>query len=252
MEDLHDAVYDVVFDHLKSFEKEELERLGLYKYKPSDHDELYGPFQFITDRIIRAKGIGEHNSLQARNAIRDELAQIDKVIAILQIASIDDLSERLLTVTAVNQQYGISAITKLSNVLGRLSTLIRDEELGRTLRPVLAARRDELAFQHAQYGRSNVVPNFVAEECRVIWFQTTRDIAANTFKNLDQHFPLFVDDVFSVLFADEQNKPSVRTALQKSASRAALRIEALRDLDVDGTWEISSFDEHSLTDGSKN
>lgn len=72
-EDLFERIYDIVFDHFRSYRREELESLELYKKAPEDDDDLYEPFQYATDRIIKAKARGEHNAIKMRNNSKAEL-----------------------------------------------------------------------------------------------------------------------------------------------------------------------------------
>ena len=247
----HDLMYGIVFDHLKTFRKAELESKGNFNNKPGDHGEIYEPFEFICDRLIRAWATGEQKILKARTARKDELAKIEKLVSLFEVSSIDPLSEELLTVTAINKQYDAAAINKLRNALRGISSLMRDKELGNIIRPILNARRNELASQDDQFGKASVVPRLVAEECRVIWELVTGQETASTYKNLDQHFPMFVQDVFDVLFANEKKKPSVRTALEKSASQAAVRIQAQLKLKDYGSYEIFRYEETLLKDCSE-
>ena len=59
-----------------------------------------------------------------------------------------------------------------------------------------------------------------------------------TYKNLEQHFPMFVDDIFKILFNKQEKPPSVRTALEKSAEGAKGHITGAKGLLMAASSEI--------------
>lgn len=250
--DLYDEVYDIVFEHFKSFHRQHLENLNLYRTVPQDNDELYVPFQIAVDRLIKAKEVGEQNALKMRNQRLGELNQLNALLKLLDTTELDALSVGLLKITAFNNGFKGQEIENMISSLEQLSKLVSDEKVRCQLRRVIEARSTELFAQKERYGRRNVVPEFVAEACRIIWFRFTGEIAADTFKSanengvFEQSFPQFVDAVFKKLFSDEEILPSVRTALQKSADSAKTTIATLQKISDEGgmiQWVESADDE---------
>lgn len=229
-DEIYDAIYEVVFDHLKPFWRRESGVGGDDGFEAQESDGLVEPFQIATDRIIRAKAIGEQNSLQNRNRIKAELDNIEALVSVLDKASFDEISRKILTVTAFNIQLDFDQIQRIENALESISKLIHEPKLSDTLIPVLGARRAELEDQNTKLGRRQIAPEVVAEECRVIWYEFTGKIESANFNkkggaDFGQHFPQFVEDIFKQLFKTEGKLPSVRTALQKSAEKALGRIQ---------------------------
>lgn|GEM_PF-6959242 len=245
---LYDSVYNVVFDQLRVFHKNDLEELDLYKNKPSDHDELYLPFEHFTDRIIKKNILGERSAQQSRNVQKSEIDKLDSLLS--QLSLLRDLFHKeaptdefkaILQVTAIRHGHNDQLLNDEWSALTKISSIIKKESIGSVLTPVIRARQRELASQNARHGKRNLAADFVAEECRVIWYEVSGQIAASSFKNFDQHFPQFVKDIFDVVFAKEDRKPSVRTSLFKSSIGASNRIKGLEKLKSQN-WTIQHYE----------
>ena len=228
IDELYDLIIDIIYEHFARYKGQNAEELD---------DETYDGLVYIcTDKIIKAKFVGEKNAIRSRKEEIQAFTKLKSIVQILDGFKVDDLSLAQLCASAISTTRDSQKFAKLKLWRDRFEPFMKGRKFADLIVPVLDKRLEELKHKNDQLGKRNIVAELVAAECRVAWHQLTGQKAADNFGDKLQAPVQFVDAVFDVLFKDEAQQPSARTALNKSAARANQTINAI------GYWQSKKIE----------